>query len=708
MSILSGIIFGSGGSGGGGLARYANLAAFPPDGDLSIIYLAEDTNVFYIWAGSAYEEVINSDKTWDGEVANFAALPPVASHAGKVYMVLAPSGVRFINYKSAGIYISDGVNWNPSSFLAGTLTTSDVKNTLLDNSIDKPLSANQGNKLNITKQPINEDLTSIANLNPSQTELLQYTALGWINRSISYIMNSFGFGGILGFKDEDDMASDSPVDFATQQSIKAYSDARSIENLADTTIASVANKNLLNYDSGAAKWVNITPSALKTDLALVKGDVGLNNVQNVDQTNASNITSGTLNVSRLPTAGINASQVAAALDTTDTTCFPIFKNNATDDYAIPKYNVNFKYNSSTNTLEASNVNLTGGLNVGYTTGSTTPKRISLGDNLYYIDRGNINLPLVNFDSDDYIGYNRSSNYWAWVIGGSEVSRIDAAGYKLSGNQAISIGGDNTDTPPSTPLAQLYLGGLDNSGFNNSTKLWVDGYDNETPRDVVKFTDENGKNDFNVRSGVNYPILTSRGQTIFSEADRTAYTVNLNTMTTAGIYMIGSSSTNLPPMRDVNESSYVLVVYTWGPASQNGVQTLYCTDRDGTNDFVAMYNRTWEGVSWWTSWNCFSSERVVLADLNVSIGAGYTNFTVNKNFAYITNTYKQLVYMITTSTHNSTMVLDAPTLALNAVYEIGKYSTRYVNIKTPTSTTSTTWQAYGGSVTITNIKLIAYR
>ena len=42
--------------------------------------------------------------------------------------------------------------------------------------------------------------------------------------------------------------------------------------------------------SGAAAWV--APSTLKTDLALTKTDVGLSQVQNTDQTNATNITSG--------------------------------------------------------------------------------------------------------------------------------------------------------------------------------------------------------------------------------------------------------------------------------------------------------------------------------------------------------------------------------------------------------------------------------
>lgn len=52
------------------------------------------------------------------EVANFAALPPAAAHTNEIYVVLASSGVYFINRKSAGFYVSDGVNWT----LIGDLT----------------------------------------------------------------------------------------------------------------------------------------------------------------------------------------------------------------------------------------------------------------------------------------------------------------------------------------------------------------------------------------------------------------------------------------------------------------------------------------------------------------------------------------------------------------------------------------------------------
>lgn len=355
-------------------------------------------------------------------------------------------------------------------------------------------------------------------------------------------------------------------------------------------------------------------------------------------------------------------------------------------------------------LQSGDINFDG-LNVGFTT-TITNNRIKIGDGNFYIDRGNSNLPLIGFDPNDYIAYNRTDDKLSTIIGGTEITKTSDGGIGINGARGLSIGGDNTNTPPSTPLAQLYLGGLDNSGFNNSTKLWVDGYDNETARDVVKFTDENGNNDFNVRSGVNYPILTSRGQTIFSEADRTMYGsgVDLNNMKTAGIYMVGIQATNLPPQRDTNESSYTLVVYTWG--EQNGVQILYSTDRDSNDKHNAIYSRCWESTLW-TDWNCISSTPETLCDLNVSIGASYTNFTVAETLSTINNRYKQILIIYESSINDGSIIL-APTLAVNEIFEIGKYSTRYVNFRTPTSTSSTTWQAYGGTVTVTRIRMIGYR
>lgn len=46
------------------------------------------------------------------EVANFAALPAAAGASGDIYVVLAGSGVWFVNRKAPGLYQSDGAAWN--------------------------------------------------------------------------------------------------------------------------------------------------------------------------------------------------------------------------------------------------------------------------------------------------------------------------------------------------------------------------------------------------------------------------------------------------------------------------------------------------------------------------------------------------------------------------------------------------------------------
>lgn len=352
--------------------------------------------------------------------------------------------------------------------------------------------------------------------------------------------------------------------------------------LADMAQGTV--KARTNVGTGDPQDVDIS-TTFKSALGLVKDDVGLSNVQNVDQTNASNITTGTLNANRLP----------------DT---------------------------------------------------------------------------INTD------------------------------WKLQGDKAIVIGDDNSNTPATTPPAQFYLGGTHNAGYNIGTKFFIDGYDNEAVREVMKLRDENGNIDFLLESGVNYPTLTMRGQTVLNEANRTIYEsgYDLNNFKTCGIFLIRPSISNLPPQRDTNESSYVLHVYTY--STTNGVQILYSTDRDSTDKHNAIYSRCWESTLW-TDWNCVSSSPETLCDLSVSIGSTYTNFTVAETLSTINTRYKQLLIMYESSIHDGSIIL-APTLAVNETYEIGKYSTRYVNFKTPTSTSSTTWQAYGGSVTVTRIRMIGYR
>ena len=65
---------------------------------------------------------------------------------------------------------------------------------------------------------------------------------------------------------------------------------------------SPANDDIIQRKAGV--WANRTPAEFKVDLALTKADVGLGSVLNADQTNASNLSSGTVPIGRLGASGM--------------------------------------------------------------------------------------------------------------------------------------------------------------------------------------------------------------------------------------------------------------------------------------------------------------------------------------------------------------------------------------------------------------------
>ena len=81
-------------------------------------------------------------------------------------------------------------------------------------------------------------------------------------------------------KDEDDLSSDSASHLATQQSIKAYVDSQITANneigeLTDVTITTVADNEVLAYDSTSSEWINQT--AAEAGLATLTGTETLTN-----------------------------------------------------------------------------------------------------------------------------------------------------------------------------------------------------------------------------------------------------------------------------------------------------------------------------------------------------------------------------------------------------------------------------------------------
>ena len=129
--------------------------------------------------------------------------------------------------------------------------------------------------------------------------------------------------------DEDNIASDSYTQLATQQSIKAYvatqvATANELSELTDTNITSAADGALLFYDTGTSKWIDnvvsgditiadtgvATIAAGAVDNAMLSGSIANNKLAN------DSVSFGGVSVD------LGASDATPAFDLTDATNYP--------------------------------------------------------------------------------------------------------------------------------------------------------------------------------------------------------------------------------------------------------------------------------------------------------------------------------------------------------------------------------------------------
>lgn len=103
----------------------SKLSALPDIGTIQTTDL-----IYVVRAGTSYHGTVAEliPVLQYQTATNFAALPAAASNSGVTYLVLNAQGVIWINRKPAGLYTSDGTNWNydadqTDAYLAGLTPT---------------------------------------------------------------------------------------------------------------------------------------------------------------------------------------------------------------------------------------------------------------------------------------------------------------------------------------------------------------------------------------------------------------------------------------------------------------------------------------------------------------------------------------------------------------------------------------------------------
>jgi hypothetical protein len=102
-----------------------------------------------------------SNNIIDGEAQTYALLPAANEHTGEIWAALTSTGIYLINYHSAGLYISDGVDWNvfsafnfPSIFATSPITynsgTGEISTSIANNRLVGRYSSGSGVTQEIT------------------------------------------------------------------------------------------------------------------------------------------------------------------------------------------------------------------------------------------------------------------------------------------------------------------------------------------------------------------------------------------------------------------------------------------------------------------------------------------------------------------------------------------------------------------------------
>jgi hypothetical protein len=221
-------------------------------------------------------EIVNDAHEIEGKVLTFANLPLASSQTDKIWLVEQSSGVWLVNYKQAGLYKSDGTNWNLLD------STSDIVNTL-NNKADKLTTITAGTglagggDLSINRTISHSDTSSQADVTNTNGDVIQ-----------SITLDTFGHIQTISSTNLDTRYDGRYVSLNG-----AYSNPTWITSLNANKLTGTIPSNVL---SGSTLYIGTTAIALNR----ASGNQALTGISSVQFTGA---TSGTSTLQAPTTAG---------------------------------------------------------------------------------------------------------------------------------------------------------------------------------------------------------------------------------------------------------------------------------------------------------------------------------------------------------------------------------------------------------------------
>tara|TARA_R100000027_G_scaffold24194_1_gene17568 strand:+ start:1175 stop:2863 length:1689 start_codon:yes stop_codon:yes gene_type:complete len=171
-----------------------------------------------------------------------------------------------------------------------------------------------------------------------------------------------------------------------------------------------------------------------------------------------------------------ATNVTVADESSDTTCFPVFVTAATGDLA-PKSGTNLTFNSSTGTLETTNVTVTGDLTVQ---GTTTTLDTALQEVDLINVQANASVPGLGVTQSGsgaiIAAYDGASEVFRVDDGGNVGIGTDNAATKLHVQNSIVVSDQDTSQNSANPAFQAKHDGTINGSWRHDGRLEVGGQD----------------------------------------------------------------------------------------------------------------------------------------------------------------------------------------------------------------------------------------